>query len=97
MDISALAITQATGTTATLHDLQMANCIVTGTDGHELCGWCPNCNQPVYHCLHERPMNPLLEELSNIRVLVIVAGRDRLIENFYKDLKIARDPGAIPF
>ena len=33
-------------------DLERANCDKAGDDTHTMCGWCDDCNKPVFICGH---------------------------------------------
>lgn len=33
-------------------DLERANCEKAGELGHMFCGWCAECNKPIFECGH---------------------------------------------
>lgn len=44
---------EATGRNPENDDLERVNCPDAGKIGHRSCGWCKNCNLPVFECFCE--------------------------------------------
>ena len=90
-DISPLAIAQAFNSAqCDNHDFLRANCIVSGMKGHEMCGWCPQCNKPYSHteCLHINIPNPILEKHTTEEIQHMVNFRDRMLHRWWDRHKL---------
>ena len=45
---------KATGRSPVNDDMERVNCEQAGKFGHSACGWCDDCNLPVFQCGHTK-------------------------------------------
>ena len=61
MPITAERFERATGRPPKDDDLERCNCDRAGEYMHRSCGWCVECEGPVFQCGHSLPLPPICE------------------------------------
>jgi len=64
MTITEEKFREATGEEPVNDDIERSNCERAGMPGHWTCGWCDDCDMPVFMCGHRKPERPKDESVG---------------------------------